>query len=53
MDDCEFCEVRKPAVEMHWTEDLRDLACQGCFEILQGIKEYKEHFNVEYVLPKK
>jgi len=53
MDECEFCEVRNKAVEMHWTEDLRDLACKGCYEILQGIEAYKRFFKVEYILPKR
>lgn len=53
MDECEFCEVRLPAVEMTWTEDLKDLACKSCHEVLLGIEEYKKHFGVEYVLPKR
>jgi hypothetical protein len=53
MDECEFCEVRCSSVEMNWTLDLKELACKGCYEILQGIQAYKEVFKVEYILPKK
>jgi hypothetical protein len=52
MDECEYCGVKYEAPEMIWTENMKDLACNTCHDILLSIKEYKSIFKVEYVIPK-
>jgi len=52
MDECEYCGVKHEAPEMIWTENMKDLTCNTCHDILFSIKEYKSIFKVEYVIPK-